>query len=160
MLRNDHVAIWRDASCGQHVQSMFLTMARSNSTSFEYLCCNSSIDLSSVIITLLTMPHHSLAMTMNFLTSWYIFHRSKRWLDHHPEGAASRWPYVTVWIEAEKGRSSICCGNRVPPLGTIARLHWGQLDETSYCATELYWGSNGTIDLKLILDVCCRIHNS
>lgn len=48
----------------------------------------------------------------------------------------------------------------VTPQDTIALVHsWKELDKTSYCVIELQWGSDKTIDLKLILDVCYQIHN-
>src|SRR3984885_10703676 len=53
--------------------------------------------------------------------------------------------------------------NGVPPVDTIARLDLAsleQLDGTSYCAIELYWGYDKTIDLKLVLDICFQIHNN
>src|ERR1700733_8492804 len=53
--------------------------------------------------------------------------------------------------------------NGVPPVDTIARLDLTsleQLDGTSYCAIELCWGSDKTVDLKLVLDICFQIHNN
>ena len=51
----------------------------------------------------------------------------------------------------------------VPPVDTIAMVRLPslkQLDGTSYCAIELCWGSDKTLDLKFVLDVCFQIHNN
>jgi hypothetical protein len=50
----------------------------------------------------------------------------------------------------------------VPSRDVVALLQlssWKELDRTSYCMLDLSWGSDTTLDLKLVLDTCFQIHN-
>ena len=49
----------------------------------------------------------------------------------------------------------------VPPHDTITPLGSAsitELDESSYCMVQLYWGDERTVDLSLVLNICFQIH--
>src|SRR3984885_14381480 len=113
------------------------------------------------------------------LNEWYKFHRDAgsttiQKVQLRKEHKSPFHEFVMVLTKAgyyyrtERGRDrdgtilDTLRENGVPAVDTIARLDLTSLEEldgTSYCAIELCWGSDKTIDLKLVLDICFQIHN-
>ena len=113
-----------------------------------------------------------------FVNNWYNFHRGSgsttiQKVQLRKEHVTPFHEFIMVLTQAgcmyrvDRGRDfgSVFDTLKKPgvtPVDTIALLpllSLEQLDETSYCTIELCWGSNKTIDLKLVLDICFQIHN-
>ena len=122
----------------------------------------------------------SLRLTRDYglLTNWYNFHRSSgsttiQRMQLRKEHVVPFHEFVVVVTQAgrmyrvdrgrELGSVFDALRDKGVPVDTIAPLRLAsldELDETSYCAIELCWGSDKTIDLKLVLDICFHIHDN
>ena len=114
------------------------------------------------------------------MTSWYDFHRSAsstiiQKVQLRKEHITPYHEFVVVLTRAgrvyrvDRGREGPVLDtlreHGVQPVDTIALLppsptSLEQLDGTSHRVIDLCWGSDKTIDLKLVLDVCFQIHNN
>ena len=128
-------------------------------------------------------PNRELEASLTFsedyqlVTDWYNLHKSSgsttiRTMQLRKEHGSPFHEFVTVLTEAgysyrvDRGTGGPVLDSLseqgAPPHDTIAleSTSGKKFDKTSYCAIELRWGDNKTIDLKLILDICFEIHNA
>jgi hypothetical protein len=112
------------------------------------------------------------------VTNWYNLHRSNgsttiRTMQLRKEHDSPFHEFIMVLTKAghsyrvDRGTDgpvwNTLSEKGVPPRDTMALLQltsWTELDQLSYCAIDLRWGDDKTIDLKLILDIGFEIHNN